>query len=207
MEFVDGVSTMPVAHHYRDSGESVDVRRDTPEPWASAMVNANATNPQGGPSITRLAGMAELAVETVRQVVYGARTGSPGTIAAMAKALRLDVRLVSEWAGQARSVVGQYRPPPEADLLTHRQRKAVDELIRSIAVGKARDAQEVTQPVEGSGSTEGSREGRSGAPIGGTLSEDDRRKVVADVPEKHRAALPGDLAVSPETHEGESHSA
>ncbi|WP_343993080.1 hypothetical protein [Terrabacter terrae] len=65
-------------------------------------------------------------------MLYGMVSSEPETVAAVAEALRLDVRTVSDWAGAARSVIEPYRPPAEADLLTLKQRRAVDQIIRAM---------------------------------------------------------------------------
>lgn len=112
--------------------------------------------------MTRLAELAGLSVETVRQTLYGGRDPSPATVRALSDALRVDVRTVSEWAGQARSVVESYRPPQEADLLTKRERKAINELIRAITATRGERHEESQQ---GEGGPAGGGEGNPGAPI------------------------------------------
>ena len=112
--------------------------------------------------MTRLAELAGLSVETVRQTLYGGRDPSPATVRALADALRLDVRRVSEWAGQARSVVESYKPPQEADLLTKRERKAINDLIRAITATRGERREE---PQQGPRGPSGSGSGGRGAPI------------------------------------------
>lgn len=114
------------------------MRQEVPEPWASQMVRVGLTD-RDRPSIRALARAAQTAtksnrpsVEAVRRMLHGIVASEPETIAAVAEALRLDVRTVSSWAGTARSVVEPYRPPAEADLLTPKQRKAVDQIIRAM---------------------------------------------------------------------------
>lgn len=112
------------------------MRREAPEPWASAMVASGAVSPSGRPSMTRLAEKAGIAVESVRKLVYGMGTPRPSTVAEVAKALRVDVRLASEWAGQARSVREPFTLPPEADLLNARERRAITELVQAVVQGR-----------------------------------------------------------------------
>lgn len=72
-------------------------------------------------------------VETVRRLVWGVGRASPSTVERVAAALKMDVRVVSEWAKQRRESAEPYSPPKEAALLTNRHRAALDELIRAMA--------------------------------------------------------------------------
>lgn len=92
---------------------------------------------RGHPSIRALAraaqgvtGTSRPSVEAVRRLIHGMVVSEPDTIAAVASALHTDVRKVTQWAGGERTVAQAYQPPPEADLLTARQRKALDQIIR-----------------------------------------------------------------------------
>lgn len=113
---------------------------------------------RGSPSIRALAraaqevtGTARPSVEAVRRLIHGTVASEPGTIAAVAGALRVDVRKVSGWAGGSRTVAQSYRPPPEADLLTTRQRKALDQIIRVMVEPHASSK----APRSGRGGTKG----------------------------------------------------
>lgn len=107
------------------------MRSEAPQPWADAMVKAGAVSPQGRPSITRLAGMAGVAVETARRLIQG-KGSTDATIGKVAEALNMDVREVSGWAGRHRPVLDPYIVPGEAHLMTERQRAAITELIRAM---------------------------------------------------------------------------
>lgn len=150
MEFVDLLSTLGVASYPRAAREYVDVRRETPEPWASAMIDQDLVD-RGSPSLSALARASGVSVETVRRMVYGMGESGPTSVEAVAAALHVNVRKVTEWVGQSRSVASAYVPPVEANLLSARQRKAVDELIRSIAAGQRK-----AQRDEDAGTTESS---------------------------------------------------
>lgn len=139
------------------------------EPWASAMAAANIGDPRNGrPSMRNLAEAAGVAPETVRRAITGKGTASQATLGAISRALRVDVRLVSQWAGQAREVRRQYQPPDEAHLLDEHERKAVDQVIRLLA--KKRKESDLS--------------GRDTAPIG----------AVAELrPDKNDVDLPHDV--------------
>ena len=87
------------------------------------------------PSMRQLADAAGVNTQTVIDTVLGRVNPRHETVAAIATALRQDVRVIAEWVGQARSVRAPWNPPAEADQLTERQRRALDELIRAIAEG------------------------------------------------------------------------
>lgn len=163
VEFVDAPSTLSLDKSPASRGSFVDVRRETPEPWATAMMEALATAPNGAPSITRLAEMAGISVETTRRVLYGMGDARVETINAIAAALRTDVRKVSEWAEQARSVAEPYKVPAEADLLTDKERRAVTNLIRAITDGRRRSNEASQEP----GSQAGGAELEKPTPIAG----------------------------------------
>lgn len=97
------------------------------------MVRAKATDPRNGrPSWTRLAELAGVGTSTISNMVRGTKRTSPDTIQKVADVLRVSAQDVSAWLGLSRPVGTRYEPPPEADLLTPRQREAVNELIRAI---------------------------------------------------------------------------
>lgn len=115
----------------------MSARRTVPEPWAAEMVNEGFKDPRTGePSITALALESGIAVETVRRLLYGIGVPSESTLSAVAKALDIPVPTVRKWAGRPAGERTPYSPPPEADQLNVRQRKAVDELIRSTTAGR-----------------------------------------------------------------------
>lgn len=99
---------------------------DIPEPWRTAMGNAGAY------SFRQLAAKARVGTSSVTNLIYGRTTSREGTMQAVADTLRLPVTTIREWASTARGEVGPYSPPAEANRLSERQRRAIDELIRSI---------------------------------------------------------------------------
>lgn len=108
-----------------------------PATWEDALEAAGLVDPRNGrPSFNQLAIRAGMAPSTVTAIVGGRSKPSPATIQKIAEALRLDVRIVGEWVGQSRTERAPYAPPAEADLLTHRQRRAVDEMIRAIVADR-----------------------------------------------------------------------
>lgn len=133
MKLVDIPSTVALDSHARGDGKVVDVNRQTaPEPWATAMMEQGMSN-RGLPSMNQLAKRSGVVVETVRQMIFGGRVPEVETVQAVANALRVDVRTVSKWVSQARSVREPWTPPAEAHLLTRKERDALDRLIRVMA--------------------------------------------------------------------------
>lgn len=115
-------------------------RIDAPEgPWVEPMIRAKATDPRNGrPSWNRLAELAGVGPSTITHMVRGTKRTSPETIQRVADVLRVPAGEVSAWLGLTRRVGERYAPPPEADLLTPRQREAVNELIRAIVADEQR---------------------------------------------------------------------
>lgn len=106
-----------------------------PEPWATAIVTAGYKDPrfdEPTPSLRALGEAAHLHTTTVSRMVQGKGVAKVENVAAVAEALGVDVRTVSEWVRQARAEVEPYVPPAEADLLTRRERDALTELIRAV---------------------------------------------------------------------------
>lgn len=104
-----------------------------PEPWATAMHNADI------PSYRQLAGKAGLSIGTVHMALTGQRQSvSPATIAGLAKALRLPEETISEYLGMGRQSITPYTPPQEAAMLTRRERDHVDELIRLLVASRSK---------------------------------------------------------------------
>jgi transcriptional regulator with XRE-family HTH domain len=99
---------------------------DIPPPWREAMENA------GTYSLRDLATRAGLGTSTVSDLIYGRKLTSERTMQAVSDTLRLPVPTIREWAATARGEVGPYRPPAVANRLSERQRRALDELIRSM---------------------------------------------------------------------------
>lgn len=134
-----------------------------PTTWEDALENAGLVDPRNGrPSFNQLAIRAGMAPSTITAIVNGRSKPSPVTIQKIADALRVDVRLVGHWVGQARTERAPYSPPAEADLLTHRQRRAVDEMIRSIVADReSTDEPDESTPVPDSTVRDGSTTARA----------------------------------------------
>lgn len=121
-----------------------------PETWDEALISADLVDPRNGkPSLNQLAIRADLPASTVTAIAAGRRKPKAPTIQKIADALGIDVLVVSEWVGQERTERAPYAPPAEADLLTDRQRRAVDEIIRAIVAERAssRDEPRVEKSV------------------------------------------------------------
>lgn len=123
---------------YRGTGQCpacrwkvVDVSsNEVPEPWASRMVERGFTDPRYNddrPSLSALRDASGVHVSTISNAIRGKRTPSAGTISALVAVLGDDV---AGWLGSV--AVSPWTPPAEASLLTDRQRKAVEEIIRAM---------------------------------------------------------------------------
>jgi len=138
-----------------------------PEPWATAIVAAGYKDPrfdEPTPSLRALGEAAHLHTTTVSRMVQGKGVAKVENVAAVAEALGVDVRSVSEWVRQARAEVEPYVPPAEADLLTRRERDALTELIR--AVTESRRAGDVQAPMKQAPVSGATGVSTAGAPAG-----------------------------------------
>lgn len=101
-----------------------------PDPWKTSMEQ------KGISSIRDLARRSGVSVETVRRLVQGSRKAPKDeTVRAVADALGQPLSTVAAWTGSVASDVDEpYVPPTEANRLTLRQREAVDEMIRLLAL-------------------------------------------------------------------------
>lgn len=104
-----------------------------PEPWASRMVERGFVRPDGAPNISLLARSAGVAVETARRALLGIGQASTETVERLVGQLGPEVQ---QWLG-LKVDLGPYEPPREAALLTDRERRALDQLIRVMAERKA----------------------------------------------------------------------
>lgn len=108
--------------------------------WDSALVSAGLVDPRNGnPSRNQLAKRVGMSSSALNAVIDGRSEPRAMTIQKIADALGVDVRIVSSWVGQERTERDPYAPPAEADLLTDRQRRAVDEIIRAIVAERVSD--------------------------------------------------------------------
>lgn len=125
-----------------------------PTDWDLALIRAGFVDPRNAekPSYNQLARAVGVPQSTVSAIVSGrSRKPKPENVQKIADALGLDVRIVAGWVGQERTERTRYTPPAEADLLTDRQRRAVDEIIRAIAAERvgSRDEPEGLQVLRG----------------------------------------------------------
>ncbi|MBM9432373.1 helix-turn-helix domain-containing protein [Flaviflexus equikiangi] len=98
---------------------------EMPEPWRSAA------NKVGLNSYRKIAEAAGVSHGTIQRAFAGHRRSvHPDTIAGLARALRVTEAWVSEQLGMGQQTIQPYSPPAEANMLTQRERAAVDELIR-----------------------------------------------------------------------------
>ncbi|MFP7706330.1 helix-turn-helix domain-containing protein [Trueperella sp. LYQ141] len=104
-----------------------------PEPWRTWAIQVRLS------SYHKIADAAELSSATIYKAINGKTdTVKPETLAGLAKALRRSESEIAEALGIAAQTTSPYSPPPEADFLDTRERKAVDEFIRVIV--RARNA-------------------------------------------------------------------
>lgn len=101
----------------------------------------------------RIAKVADVAPGTIDGIMRGDRTPAVDTLDKIAHALKLPVERVREAAGQPRGEAAPYTPPSEANLLDDRQRRAIDELIRSFI--ETRGAPDVDQSATAPAAPEG----------------------------------------------------
>jgi transcriptional regulator with XRE-family HTH domain len=87
---------------------------------------------------------ADLAQERGIRLPYGTIAGywsgnhgrpTRQTLERIAAVLPIPLRRLQQAAWNATAPLGRYTPPPEADLLGERQRRALDELIKAMAEG------------------------------------------------------------------------
>lgn len=143
------------------------MRREAPEPWASAMKAAGAVDPRNGaPSMNTLAKMSNTHTSTITAMIFSDKNTEQPVVDRVAEALGVDVRIVSQWAGRTRTVRDPYVPPVEADMLTARQRRAVSELIKSMAEPSAAPIADNTRPGYERGNYELAADDHSGDVIG-----------------------------------------
>lgn len=103
---------------------------DIPEPWATRLIQRDFTDRRSTrskrASLGALADKIGVNTTTISEAISGKRRPTVETVKALVRELGPDV---AEWLGVP--IREPYEPPPEADLLTLRQRKAITELIRS----------------------------------------------------------------------------
>lgn len=122
-------------------------QRDVPAEWADLLTRARLVGKRG-PSMSRLSEASGVHTSTISAMMHGSRVTSSDVIDKVAEAIaggigpRADhgaVRhIVHELVGRALAEREPFQPHPDADLLDSRERKAVNELIRLLALPKKR---------------------------------------------------------------------
>lgn len=111
----------------------MSTRLSVPEPWASRMVDCGFVDPRTGEaSLSALNTAGGPAVETLRRLVHGWGKPQEETIRVVAALLRVAPKQIRLWANVPTGENEPYTPPAESARLTQRQRRAIDELIRSM---------------------------------------------------------------------------
>lgn len=103
------------------------------------MLNRGFTHhTTGEPAVVHLAAAAEVSPTTVHRLIDGGgrATVRPDTISRLAEALNVSPTEVGQWVGVAWSEASSWEPPPEVNLLTRRERQAVEEVILCFASAK-----------------------------------------------------------------------
>lgn len=115
------------------------MKREVPEPWATAMIEAGHVDPRyktDVASMRQLADAAGTTTSTISAMVTGSRDTDGEILNRVAAALMVDPKVVFGWAGRARSQGRPFEPHRDADLLTAEEQDAVNELIRLLALAK-----------------------------------------------------------------------
>lgn len=140
MEFVATLSTLQLFEQSSTKEPSVDMTADEPtseQLWDAALRSKGFVDPRTGePSISALANKIGVGKTTISKMRQGIGTPRQETIVKVADALRVTPTEIARWVGQSRALSSPYLPPPVADLLDERERRAVDELIRVLAEPK-----------------------------------------------------------------------
>ncbi len=86
--------------------------------------------------MSALARAVEVHTTTIGAMMFGDRATQPETVDKVAKVLGRPRDEVYGWVGKALGVAEPFEPHADADLLDAHERKAVNELIRLLAVSK-----------------------------------------------------------------------
>lgn len=161
-----------------------------PERWARRLVErgyVDRRGSKGDPSLSALADASGVSTTTISNAIRGSRATSVEVVAALVDKLGPDV---ADWIGSAR--IEEWTPPAEASLLTDRQRKAVEELIRAM-----------TERREDVGNDERSASTNQAGQSGTITDLIGRQAGVAE--QTRRAARRGRVPANPLEHAGEEH--
>jgi len=158
------------------------------------MVDRGFTDPRYTtdiPSLSRLAEACGMHTSTISSAIKGAgRKPSAATVVALTRALGDDV---AEWLGEERAAA--WGPPAESSLLTDRQRKAVEEIIRAMT--------ERREDVTGHGPASITHAGESPAPTDEEL-EAARAAGERDATDNVVAVMQREPLVEPRHHSHEA---
>lgn len=132
------------------------MKRDVPEPWASAMLKAGIVDPRyGRPSWRQLARKVDVHPSTITAMVDSERSTDVETIAAVARELRVPIATITGWIGETRKVGDLYDPPAESRFLSKGEKDALTTLIKQIVAAKSAgsdvvqlDARRSNQPAK-----------------------------------------------------------
>lgn len=113
------------------------MKRDVPEPWASAMQKAGMVDPRNArPSWSRLAHEVGVHTSTIIAMADGTRATDLATVHGVAQQLRVPVSTIAKWIGDSRTFGEPYEPPAESMLLSQGEKDALTNLIKQIVADK-----------------------------------------------------------------------
>ena len=111
-----------------------------PEPWATAMVNVGAVNPNTGEaSLNALARMAGTYASSLSRMIKGNYNDSPRPeiVAKVAIALDKAPSEIAKWIDINWKDNRPWHPPSGSELMDNRERAAVEEMIRIFVRNKS----------------------------------------------------------------------
>lgn len=132
--------------------------KTVPEQWAALLVEAKLVDPRNGaPSMRKLAEAADTHPTTISAMMYGERETKPEVVDAVVEAIAMRIRADDQrrsnlrreihlMVGRALQESEPFALHPDADLLTPAERKAVNEMIRLLALSKKEDTRSETLP-------------------------------------------------------------
>lgn len=161
-------------------------RRVTPEPWKSLMER------KGISSLRHLGREADLANPSVSRLVHGDGTSQDDTIRRVAEVLGLDLPAMYKLIGDEHPEAAPYVPPAEANRLTTRQRRAIDDLIRAITAEREEE-DDATQAETQAGRDPDVQGARDRAP----MSTEQQQAVLDSRPVKDLMGLAADKGRDP----------
>ena len=134
-------------------------RRELPELWDKILEG------KGISSLRHLARVTNLSPATLSRAVHGDSEPSDDTVRTVADALGLELPAAYKLFGDDSPEAAQYVPPAEANRLTTRQRRAIDDLIRAITAEREEDEEDATQAEDEAGRDPDVQGARDRAPM------------------------------------------